>query len=321
MKSKKPQVVRRATAFAPATVANVGVGFDILGFALNGLGETATVEIMPGNPTVVIDPIDGYPQLPTDPLQNTATVGLVQLIRDLKLPFGFKVTLKKTIPIGSGLGGSSTSAVAAIVAANSLLKKKLTNHQLISYALLGESVASGSRHADNIAPCVEGGLVFVEKAQVVSTIKIKTPAQLRCVLVLPKLTINTKDARKLLKDSVFLSAFVQQTSNLAGFILGCQSGDFDLICRSLNDTVIEPQRAHLISGFADFKASALAAGALGCSISGSGPAIFALANSQKAAERIEKAFQLTSQKYHIPIHATWISSIARKGAHVRGARK
>ncbi len=304
------------TAFAPATVANVGVGFDILGFALSGLGETASVEKIENSKQVHINPIKGYPEISIDPLKNTATAGLVRLIREKNLAFGFKVKLKKEIPVGSGLGGSSTSAVASLIAANSFLKVKLTRSEILDYALTGEEVASGARHADNIAPCIEGGLVLVPTNSTIPPIGIKTPPSLRCVILLPELSIHTKEARQILASAVPLSTMIQQTFNLAGFILGCQNADFDLIRLSLKDVVIEPQRSHLVPHFLQIQAAAMAAGALGCSLSGSGPALFAFARNQKSAEEILKKMKKAALHFELPLRGTWISPIAKKGAFI-----
>lgn len=317
--------IKVVTAFAPATVANVAVGFDILGFALSGLGEVARVERIDKSFGVIITPTQGFPEIPTDPRKNTATAGLIRLINEKKLNFGFRVTLEKIIPVGSGLGGSSTSAVAALIAANALLPKKLTRAELFDYALTGEQIASGSRHADNIAPCLEGGLVFVRSQPSIQALKIPTPKSLRCVIILPDVAIHTKSAREILKNEVSLKAMVEQTANLSGFLLGCISGDLKLIQSSLKDAVIEPQRAKLIPSFYEFQNAALTSGALGCSISGSGPALFALAGSQRQAEKTRRALLATAETLNIKLRGSWISPINGKGAHVlsvkAGAKK
>jgi homoserine kinase len=305
-----------AHAFAPATVANVAVGFDILGFALSGLGEVATVQRTTQAGQVVVHPTEGFPQLPTDPLKNTGSAGLVQLLKDKKYPFGFEVTLRKSIPVGSGLGGSSLSAVAGIVAANALLPKKLTSAEMLKYALVGEEVASGSIHADNVGPCLQGGLVFIRSAAELSLVKIKTPTSLRCVVILPKLSINTKDARGILNPQVPLKTMIEQTANLSGFLIGCLTNNFDLLRHSLRDVVIEPQRSGLIPFFADLQKAAMAAGALGCSISGSGPAIFALARNQRDALKIRKALTEKAAQKNLALAGSWVSAVARKGAHL-----
>lgn len=305
---------RTASAFAPATVANVAVGFDILGFALSGVGEVATVTIVKEG--VEIERIEGFPEIPLEPERNTATAGLLQLIRDRNLNFGFKVRLEKSIPVGSGLGGSSTSAVAAIVAANALLKKKLTSEELLHYALIGEEVASGSRHADNVGPCLTGGLVFVRSSPALLLEKIKTPKELRAVVILPDFSINTKEARRLLSEDVSLRSLIQQTANLSGFLLGCLSNRMDLIEKCFEDVIIEPQRARLIPSFGQLQKAARHAGALGCSISGSGPAIFALARNQKDAIKIQKSLLSEAEVHGLKIRSSWVSPFATKGASV-----
>ncbi len=308
-----------AKAFAPATVANVAVGFDILGFAIENLGEYVTLEKIKSG--VVLEPIEGYPHLSLDIMKNCATAGLVQLIQDKNLKFGFKVRLQKNIPVGSGLGGSSTSAAATIVAAQAFLKKKLTPSELLNYALIGEEVASGSQHADNIAPCLEGGLVYVQSEPNFKAHRIKIPTSLRCVIILPELTIFTRDSRGKLSPTVSLRDMIKQTSHLAGFILGCANSDFDLIRHSLKDSVIEPQRAKMIPGFENIQAAALAAGALGCSISGSGPAIFALAPNTSLTSKIKKAMLAAAMQSDLKIRGHWVSAIAKKGAHLVGGKK
>ncbi len=309
----KTKVVR---AFAPATVANVGVGFDILGFAVSGLGEIAEVSLLPNERRVVIEPVAGFAEIPTDPRKNTAGAGLIRLIQEKRLRHGFHVRLRKSIPIGSGLGGSAVSSVATIVAANQWLAKKLGDDELIDYALTGEEVASRSRHADNIAPCVYGGLVFVRSKPEVRVVKIPTPSAMRCVLWLPRLTIKTSQARKMLSPRLPLVTAVEQTANLAGFLMACVNSDFELMAESLRDRMIEPQRQRLIPAFTELQTAALKAGALGCSISGSGPALFALTDGQRTALKVERALQKVSLARGIDVVGTWITPIAKKGAHV-----
>jgi homoserine kinase len=307
---------KKVKAFAPATVANVAVGFDILGFALEGLGEMAIVEKINGITDVIIEKVEGYPNLPLDPLKNTATAGLVRLINERKLDFGFRVQLKKTIPVGSGLGGSSTSAVATMVAANAFLKKKLSQKEIFDYALTGEAVASGSRHGDNVGPCIAGGLTYVRNHPIPDFIKIKTPKKLRCVIILPDLSIRTKDARGILKSQVPLKAMIEQTSNLAGFILGCTQNNFNLIGDSLKDVIIEPQRASLIPGFYELQKAALEAGALGFSISGSGPAMFALTENPAIGKKVEKQLVKKAKELKLNLKGHWLLKIATKGARI-----
>ncbi len=308
--------MNQAKAFAPATVANVAVGFDILGFALENLGETAVVEKLEKSRQVILSPIPNYPELTLDPLKNTATAGLVRLIQEKKLNHGFRVKLIKSIPVGSGLGGSSTSAVAAIVAANALLKKKLTKNEILDYALTGEAVASGSRHGDNVGPCLAGGLVLIRTQPELQIVKIKTPQLLRCIIILPDVSIKTKEARALLAQKIDLKLMVEQSANLAGFILGCAQSDLELIRNSLKDVVIEPQRAQLIPGFYELQNEAISNGALGFSISGSGPAMFALVAGPIAAKKIEKKLIMKAQQLGLKLKGHWVSKISAQGAKV-----
>lgn len=307
---------KSAKAFAPATVANVAVGFDILGFALAGWGETAEVERIPKTRKVVIEPVPGFPELPLDPMKNTATAGLVRLINERNLDFGFRVRLSKSIPIGSGLGGSSTSAVAALVAANALLGRKLKREELLDYALTGEAVASGARHGDNIGPCLYGGMVFVRTHPHTEVVGVPTPSQMRCVIILPALSIQTKAARTMLKTDVSLKHLVEQSGNLCGFILGCADNNFALIKSSLRDVVIEPQRAKLIPGFYELQQAAENAGALGFSISGSGPAMFALVKGPATARKVEQALVNKCQSLGLKLHVHGISSLQASGARL-----
>lgn len=306
-----------ATAFAPATVANVAVGFDILGFPVDAVGDEITVSRL-DSPTVEIESIEGIvTELPRDPAKNTATAGLLHMIRDLQLPFGFRVAIKKNIPLGSGMGGSAASAVGAVVAANALLTDRLTDEQLFSYALVGEEVASGSAHPDNVSPCLLGGLTLTRSMKPFDVVKIPVNADILCVLVHPHLRVNTRDARAVLKSEVSMKTFVQQTANLAAFIAGCHQGDVELIRRSFKDVVIEPQRAPLIRGFAACQNAALEAGALGCTISGSGPSLCALALPGNA-EQVKKAVIKVFASLGIASEG-WVSSVRQEGAKVRPA--
>jgi homoserine kinase len=263
------------TAFAPASAGNVAVGFDILGFAIDAIGDRITVTRSP-QPGVRITGVSGVvPQLPRDPGGNTAGRALQALVDAVRPDFGFDMHIEKGIPLGSGLGGSAASAVGAVVAANALLPEPLPRIALLKCAMQGEAVASGSMHADNVAASLYGGLVLTVGIDQPRVKQIPVPAGIRSVIVHPHMVLSTQEARALLKRDVDLSAFVWQTANLAGFISGCYTNDLELIREGLNDVVIEPQRQVLIPGFAAVRGAALAAGALGCSISGAGPAVFA----------------------------------------------
>lgn len=271
------------TAFAPASVGNVAVGFDILGFAVDAVGDRVTVT-RSHEPGVRLTGASGVVRdLPTEPDRNTAGRALLALIAAAQPNFGFDVHLEKGIPLGSGLGGSAASAVGAVVAANALLPEALPRIELLMCAMQGEAVASGSRHADNIAACLFGGLVLTVGIDQPRVKQIPVPSDICAVLVHPHMSLSTREARAILRRDVDLSAFVWQTANLAGLISGCYTNDLELIREGLNDVVIEPQRQDLIPGFAAVRGAALAAGALGCSISGAGPAVFAWALPEAAS--------------------------------------
>lgn len=272
-----------ATAFAPASVGNVAIGFDILGFAVDALGDRVTVwrRDQPGVSIKATRGVVG--DLPLDPEKNTAGRALIALHDALQPGFGFEMEIEKGIPLGSGLGGSAASAVGAVVAGNALLPNPVSKLELLKFAMQGEAVASGSMHVDNISPSLFGGLVLTVGIEQPRVKPIPVPAGVKAVIVHPHMFLSTKQARAILSRTVDLSAFVWQTANLAGFISGCYTNDLDMIRASFEDVVIEPQRQALIPGFADVRQASLGAGALGCSISGAGPTIFAWAQQDRAA--------------------------------------
>lgn len=260
------------------------MGFDLLGHALVATGDRVTVRRVAAPGVRVVDP--GDPALPRDPDLNTAAAGLVRLAADRRLDFGLEVSIRKGIPLGSGMGGSAASAAAAVLAASAVLDEPLDPAGLLRYGMYGERVASGALQADNLAPCLLGGLVLARPVDPPDVVRVPVPAELRCALVLPRLRIDTRDARRVLPRSVPLSVHVEQSANLAGVLAGCFSGDLALIGRSLADVLVEPHRSPLVRGFAGVRAAALDAGALGCSLSGSGPAVFAWCDGEPRAERV-----------------------------------
>ncbi len=303
-----------ATAFASASVGNVAIGFDILGFAVDSLGDKVTVtrSAMPG---VRITGISGpVADLPLDAASNTAGRSLLAMIEQIKPVFGFDMHIEKGIPLGSGLGGSASSAVAAVVAANALLERPLGKVDLLKFAMQGEAVASGSFHVDNIAPSLFGGLVLTVGIDHPRVKNIPVPAGIRAVIVHPHMFLSTKQARSILRRDVAMSDFVWQTANLAGFISGCYTNDFELIREGLNDVVIQPQRQQLIPGFSDVRQAALAAGALGCSISGAGPAIFAWA-LEPVAEAVCAAMVREFDRLNIKTDR-WVTTLDSPGARI-----
>jgi homoserine kinase len=311
MKSK----VKIVRAFAPATIANVAVGFDILGFAIDAVGDTVTIEKTSSPGKVEIESITGSVSLPLDPHKNTATIGLVKILQDYNLPFGFKVNINKGIPLSSGMGGSAASSVASVIAANEFLPQPLSRTELLNYALEGEKFASGALHADNLAPALYGGLNLVRSLSPIDIILIPSP-DLFCVLIHPDLKVETKYSRSILKSEIPLKKFVEQSANLAAFIAACFKNDLELIRRSCNDLIIEEQRIHLIPGFMDVKKAALNANALACSLSGSGPSLFALAENEADAVKIQFAMTKAFNKNNILKIDSWISPISKEGARV-----
>jgi homoserine kinase len=280
--------VMAATAFAPATVGNVGVGFDILGHAFGVIGDHVRAE-RSKEPGVRIRAVSGVAgELPLESARNTAGQAVLSLTEAVQPGFGIELTIEKGIPLGSGLGGSAASAVAAVVAANALLDAPLSVIELLPHAIAGEAVASGARHADNIAPALFGGLVLTVGIDNPRVKQIPVPPSVRCVLLHPRLFLSTRQARGILTRLVDLSDVVWQTANLAGFLAGCYTNDLALIRAAFEDVLIEPQRAGLIPGFRQAKHAAVEAGALGCSISGAGPSVFAWCE-ESSAEAVRAA--------------------------------
>lgn len=272
----------QARAFAPASVGNVGVGFDILGHSLGGPGDRATVRRIDA-PTVRIAAIRGcVTGLPMQAELNTAGAALIALREALGLRHGFELELDKGIALGSGLGGSAASCVAALVAANALLDRALPVEALYPYALAGEAVASGSAHGDNVGPMLLGGLVLATADRLT---RIAVPPAWTCAVVHPHFVLETRAARAVLAGHYALPEFVAQSAGLAQVLLGCERGDAGLVRAGLRDTLVEPRRAALIPGFDAVKRAALQADAMGASISGAGPSVFAWFETPQAAER------------------------------------
>ena len=305
----------RAVAFAPASVSNLAVGFDLLGHPLPAVGDRVTVRRL-ASPGVVMGETTGCAgPLPADPAANTAGAALLRLLADHAPELGLAVSIEKGIPLGSGIGGSAASAVAAVVAANALLPSPLDVADLFPYALIGEAVASGAVHGDNVAPSLFGGLVLVRSAEPPDVVPLPAPPSLRCVVVLPKLRLDTKTARAVLPKEIPLRDHVRQSANLAGVIAGLCAGDLALVGRSLADVVVEPWRAPLVPGFGAVKEGALSAGALGCSISGAGPSVFAWCDGDASAEAVRDAMVAGFAESGVE-SSGWICPVGGPGARV-----
>ena len=270
-----------ARAFSPASVGNAAVGFDILGHAIAGVGDEVAVRRIEA-PEVRIAAIRGAAvALPTIAAENTAGVALIALREALGLSFGFEIEIDKGIPLGSGMGGSAASCVAALVAANALLEAPLSRQALYPFALAGEAVASGGRHGDNLGPMLLGGLVLATADRLVP---IPVPAAWHSLLVHPEAVLETRRARAALQGDYQLGEFIAQSANLALVLAGCHAADAGLVRAGLRDVLVEPRRASLIVGFEAAKQAALGGGAMGASISGAGPSVFGWYEDRASAE-------------------------------------
>jgi homoserine kinase len=269
---------------APATVANLVCGFDILGLALEQPQDRMEMELC-DEPGIHITHADGY-GLPTEPARNVAGAALLALLEAYQQPVGLRLTIDKQIKPGSGLGSSAASAAGAVAGANHLLGKPFDQPQLVQFAMHGEKVASGVKHADNITPCLYGGVTLIRSIHPLDIVPLQSPP-LFVTVVHPQIEVRTSDARQILRKEVLLKDAIRQWGNIAGLVAGFEQKDYALIGRSLEDVIIEPVRSILIPGFADVKQRCQAAGALGGGISGSGPSIFMLSSQQDTALTVQ----------------------------------
>jgi homoserine kinase len=307
---------KKVKVFSPASVSNVGAGFDIFGFALHQPGDEVVMRIV-DKPGIHITKITGDDHhLPKDAKKNTAAVSLRAMMDALDPKFGVEMELHKKMPLGSGLGSSAASSVASVFALNALLKKPFSKNELLLFALEGEKIACGSiAHADNVAPCLYGGFTLVRGCCPPDVISIPTPADLHCTIIHPHIEIKTEFARKILRSQIKLSDAVKQWGNAAALVAGLMKPDYDLIRRSIEDYIIEPIRGSLIPNYFLLKEAALKNNALGCSISGSGPSVFALSRSEKEAKLIASEMKkvLTKIKLKSDIY---ISKINNEGPKI-----
>ena len=306
------------TAFAPASIGNVGVGYDMLGLALAEVGDrVAACRIeTPGVHIAEVRDLDGeiHPYLSARPEENTASIAAQALWDAMGESGGVEISVYKGVPLQSGMGSSSASAVAGAVAANALLAKPLAIPDLLPFALEGEKFASGDLHADNVAPSLLGGLVLCPAVLFPKTISLPVPEGVTAVLVHPDLQVNTAHARRGLAKNYSMEAWLSQQGYLAGFVAACASSDIELIRQTLKDVVIEPQRAKSVPCFDEVKDAALRTGALGCSLSGSGPSIFAFAEDRDASN-IAIAMEQACRGTGIECQS-WVSPMTAPGAYV-----
>ncbi|MBT8236964.1 MAG: homoserine kinase [Bacteroidia bacterium] len=270
--------------FCPATVSNLSCGYDVLGLALEQVGEEMIIR-KASDDQLTIRQTEG-PEIPLDPAKNVAGVAARSLLDHLGIKEGFEIEIAKRIKPGSGIGSSAASASGAVWGINQLLGAPLSTMELLPHAMTGEAIASNAWHADNVAPCLLGGFVLIRSYDPLDVIQLSFPNDLALTIIHPHIEIKTAEARTLIGDKILLKNAVAQWGNLGGLIAGLASGDHDLISRSLVDHLAEPKRKHLIPGYDEMKSVALAAGALGFGISGSGPSVFALCKGMKKAEEV-----------------------------------
>jgi homoserine kinase len=300
-------------------VANVACGFDVLGFALQQPGDTAVARRCSGS-ELLFSLASTSGLIPADSGSNTAGVAATEVLKlarsqGLASGFGIELRLHKELPIGSGMGSSAASAVAAALAVNALLERPFAREALLPCVMEAERVACGSAHADNVAPSLLGGFTLVRSYTPLDVIKLPVTLALYCALVHPQIEVRTSDARRILRQRVPLSAVVTQLGNIAGLVCALLTADAGLLQRSLVDVLVEPQRALLIPGFPEVKQAALTAGALGCSISGSGPSLFALCDSERCAQQAAQAMQQSFQTLGIAADVV-VSPVGLEGAKV-----
>ncbi len=299
--------------YCPATIANVSCGFDVLGVALDGVGDIMVLRKIVAE-GIFITAIHGQ-QLPLETNKNVAGVAAMALLQESEYSGGFEIEIYKNIKAGSGIGSSAASAAGAVWGINQLLGRPFKDIDLVRFAMEGERLASGVAHADNVAPALFGGFTLVRSYDPLDIVSIHTPAELHATIIHPQIEVRTADSRKILKTTITLENGIKQWGNVGGLIAGLYKEDYALIGRSLVDHVIEPIRSMLIPGFDQVREAAIKAGALGCGISGSGPSVFALSRGEQKAQQVARAMREIYKTIGIDfdIH---ISKINREGIRV-----
>jgi len=301
--------------FAPASVSNVGPGFDILGFALNQPGDEIVLSKTENDKVEILKITGDEGKLPTNVEKNTASVAILSLMEKYKIKNGVSIQISKKMGLGSGLGSSAASAVGAVFAYNELFELNLSKDELLEHALAGEFVASKAIHADNVAPSLFGGFVLIRGYEPIDLIKINYPSDLFCTIIYPDIEIKTSEARAILPKEVSLKSLISQTGNIAALIFGLSTGNYQVISRALKDVIVEPVRSKLILGYDKIKIAALEAGAFGSGISGSGPSMFALSNSEEVANKI--AFETQKVVSNLGLKSvTYVSKINEAGPKI-----
>lgn len=304
------------TAFAPASVGNAGVGFDIMGFAIDKIGDKVTVTISDENSDKIYLSGEYGNLIPAERNKNTAGVAIDAFLKatgnsNLKLT----IELEKSLPLGSGLGSSASSAAAAIFAVNELLGNILSTKQLITFAMEGERIACGAAHADNVAPSLLGGFILIRSNDPLDVIQIPVPADLFCAVAHPHYELLTSVSREALKKEISLKNAIYQIANTSSFLISLMNADYELMKRSFVDLIAEPHRKALIPGFDDVKEAAMKAGAIGCTISGSGPSIFSLCRGEDEAKIIADVMEKEFNKHNLQSDV-FISPVNSEGAKI-----
>ena len=305
--------MNQVSVFAPASVANISCGFDVLGVCLDNVGDTIHVQET-SKPGIEITKIIGQ-DLPLEATKNVAGVAGLALLADYGRDKGFQIQIEKGIKPGSGIGSSSASAAGAVVGINHLLGNPYTREQLITFAMEGERVACGTAHADNVSPVILGGFTLVRSVNPLDVVTLNSPLELVVTIIHPEIEVKTADARAVLLDKLHLKQAVAQTANLGALVTGLFREDYDLIRRSLVDHIVEPVRSMLIPGFNELKNRANEAGALGTGISGSGPSVFALSKGMDTAQKVGLSMQKVYDEISVP-YDTHISPINAKGVKI-----
>lgn len=293
--------------FCPATIANISCGFDVLGLALDGVGDEMILR-KTNTPGIRITKISGQ-QLPLETDQNVAGVAVKAFLKEYAYSGGLEIEIEKKIKPGSGIGSSAASAAGAVSGLNLLLGEPFSKHELIPFAMEGEKLASGVAHADNVAPALLGGFTLVRSYEPLDVIKLNTPGQLHASIIHPQIEVKTADSRKILKTQISLKDGIRQWGNVGGLVAGLYTEDYGLISRSLEDHIVEPIRSMLIPGYEKLKIAAKEAGALGVGISGSGPSVFALSKGSARAMEVAEAFRKAYTTIAVPfeIHVSKIN--------------
>ena len=299
--------------FSPATVANVGCGFDVLGLCLDKVGDQMVIR-KTQRKGIFITKIEGF-ELPYAVHENVAGVSALAMYNELNVDFGFEIEIYKQIKPGSGIGSSAASAAGSVYGMNYLLDNAFDKIDLIKFAMKGEAVASKSEHADNIAPAILGGFTLVKQNNPLEVIQLPTPKALNAVIVHPQIEIKTADSRAILPKTVALSDAITQWSNVGSLVHALHTSDYNLIGKSLKDVVIEPHRSKLIPNFNSLRKISLESGALGCSISGSGPSLFSLCEGLENAKKVEANQRGFMTNTGIPFE-THISKINTEGIKI-----